>query len=102
MDGAKVRPITVAGYRFAANGRDYYGKTEVAQGELTEGDTLTIKYNSADPTKNRVKGSREILGRWFTFMVFGGFAAYALIGTAIGKLRHHYLRDSTMQGNSDG
>jgi len=86
-DGNDAGWVTVAVYRFNVMGHEYYGKTEVSQGSLSEGDQLTIKYNSKDPTKNRVIGDRAILGRLFTFLIFGGWAVYMLIGTSIGKLK---------------
>lgn len=91
-DGRSIGIVTVAVYNFDVNGHAYYGKTEVSQGSLTEGNQLTIKYNMNDPTINRVKGDRAVLGRLFTFLVFGGVAIYLLIGTSIGIFKSHKAR----------
>ena len=79
--------VTVTVYSFIVNDNEYYGRTEVSQGSLSEGDQLTIKYNANDPTKNRVAGDRSVIGDWLLFVMLGGVAAYLLIGAAIGFLK---------------
>lgn len=85
-DGRRVAIVTVAVYEFVVDDRRFLGKTEVAQGSLSEGDQLTISYNPKDPSKNRVKGDRGVLGHLFITYLFGGFFAYFLIRTAVDKL----------------
>ena len=88
-DGNDAAVVTIGVYKFTVNGHEYFGKTEVKQGSLSEGDQLTIKYNSNDPTRNRVIRDRAVLGDLFTFMLFGGFAAYFLIATSIAKYKSY-------------
>lgn len=82
-DGQDAGLVTVAIYKFIVNAHEYYGKTEVSQGSLSEGDQLTIKYNSNDPTKNREVGDRDIFVRFIAFLIFGGVAVFFLIGASI-------------------
>jgi hypothetical protein len=84
-DGRRVAIVTVAVYEFAVDGHPFYGRTEVSQGSLSIGDILTIVYNPKDPSKNRVKGTREVLGHLFTVFLFGGMLSYFLIKTAIDR-----------------
>jgi hypothetical protein len=85
-DGHRVAIVTVAEYEFVVDSRKFYGKTEVSQNSLSEGDQLTIQFNPSDPSKNRVRGDRKVLADLLLMYLVGGIFAYIVIKIAISKL----------------
>lgn len=78
-DGRSVAVVTIAEYEFLAEGVRFTGRTEGAQGSLSEGDEVMVEFNPRNPTQNRVVGDRGVLGDYFVLAMFGGaFAYYAI------------------------
>jgi hypothetical protein len=88
-DGRQAAVVTIAIYEFSYKGRTYNGKTEGAAGFLDAGDKIIISFNPNNPTKNRAKGDREVLGNFFIFLMFGGALTYYLMKTNLPILKDY-------------
>lgn len=76
MDGRRAGFVTVATYEFFAQGKRFGGSTEVAQGNLSVGDSIAIEYNPNDPGQNRAKGDRKKLTNYLLVLLSGGLFLY--------------------------